>query len=78
MGSLIVSDILRSGVSRSYRYDPDAILSYAETAAHYDTAVMFTRVATPQDETKVESGVPGVERRILAKLRDFRRLCGRD
>lgn len=67
---LVVPDNLRSGVSHSCRYDPDANPTYAEMAAHYGTAVLPARVRKPQDKSKVESGVLGVERRILAKLRN--------
>lgn len=68
--SLIVPDNLRSGVSSACRYDPDANPTYAEMAAHYGTAILPARVRKPQDKAKVESGVLGVERRILAKLRN--------
>lgn len=68
--ALLVPDNLRSGVSRACRYDPDLNPAYAEMAAHYGVAVMPARVRKPQDKAKVESGVLGVERRILAALRD--------
>lgn len=67
---LVIPDNLRSAVSRSCRYDPDANPTYAEMAAHYHTAIMPARVAKPKDKAKVESGVLGVERRILAALRN--------
>jgi transposase len=67
---LVIPDNLRSGVSYSCRYDPDANPTYAEMAAHYGTAILPTRVHKPKDKAKVESGVLGVERRILAKLRN--------
>ena len=67
---LVIPDNLRSAVSRSCRYDPDANPTYAEMAAHYNTAIMPARVAKPRDKAKVESGVLGVERRILAALRN--------
>jgi transposase len=67
---LVIPDNLRSGVSYSCRYDPDANPTYAEMAAHYGTAILPTRVQKPKDKAKVEAGVLGVERRILAKLRN--------
>jgi len=67
---LVVPDNLRSAVSRSCRYDPDANPTYAEMAAHYGTAIVPARVDKPRDKAKVEAGVLGVERRILAKLRN--------
>ena len=68
--SLIVPDNLRSGVSYSCRYDPDANPTYRGFAEHYGTAIMPARVRRPQDKSPVESGVKGVEQRILAKLRN--------
>lgn len=67
---IIVPDNLRSGVSRACRYEPDLNPSYADMAVHYGVAVIPARPLKPQDKAKVESGVQGVERRILAKLRD--------
>jgi len=68
--SLIVPDNLRSGVSYSCRYEPDANPTYRDFAEHYGTAILPARVQKPRDKAKVESGVQGVERRILAKLRN--------
>jgi len=68
--SLIVPDNLSSAVSHACRYDPDANPAYAEWAAFYGTAIMPTRVRRPRDKSPVESGVKGVEQRILAKLRN--------
>jgi transposase len=68
--SLIVPDNLRSGVSYACRYDPDANPTYRDFAEHYGTAILPARAAKPRDKAKVESGVQGVERRILAKLRN--------
>jgi transposase len=67
---LVIPDNLRSGVSYPCRYDPDANPTYREFAEHYGTAIMPARAAKPKDKAKVESGVQGVERRILAKLRN--------
>lgn len=67
---LVVPDNLRSAVSRSCRYDPESNPAYAELARHYNTAIFPARVRKPRDKAKVESAVQGVERRILAKLRD--------
>lgn len=68
--SLIVPDNLRSGVSYSCRYDPDANPTYRDFAEHYGTAIMPARVRRPRDKSPVELGVKGVEQRILAKLRN--------
>lgn len=68
--ALVVPDNLRSAVSRPCRYDPDITPAYAEMATHYGVAILPARVRKPRDKAKVESGVLGVERRILAALRD--------
>jgi transposase len=68
--SLIVPDNLRSGVSYSCRYDPDANPTYLAFAEHYGTAIMPARVRKPKDKSLVELGVKGVTQRILAKLRN--------
>jgi transposase len=68
--AIIVPDNLRSGVSRACRYEPELNPTYADFAAHYGVAVLPARPVKPQDKSKVESGVQGVERRILAPLRD--------
>lgn len=67
---LVIPDNLRSAVSRTSRYDPDLNPSYAEWAAFYGTAVLPARVRRPKDKSPVESAVNGVERRILARLRN--------
>jgi transposase len=67
---LVVPDNLRSAVSQACRYDPDLNPTYQEMAVHYGTAIMPARAGRPRDKAKVESGVQGVERRILAKLRN--------
>jgi len=75
--ALVIPDNLKSGVTSACRYDPDVNPTYAEMAAHYGTAIMPARVQKPQDKAKVESGVLGIERRVLAPLRNrtFFSLC---
>jgi len=68
--AMIVPDNLRSAVSYSCRYDPEANPTYRDFAEHYGTAIVPARVYKPRDKAKVECGVLGVERRILAKLRN--------
>ncbi|MBE0418305.1 MAG: IS21 family transposase, partial [Coriobacteriia bacterium] len=43
---------------------------YAALAAHYGTAILPARVRRPRDKAKVEGGVLGAYRRILAPLRN--------
>ena len=66
----LVPDNLRSGVTKAHLYDPDVNRTYQEMADHYGVAVVPTRVRTPKDKPKVEVGVQGIQRWILAPLRD--------
>ncbi|MHC4397765.1 MAG: IS21 family transposase, partial [Planctomycetota bacterium] len=67
---VLVPDNLKSGVSKAHHYDPEINPTYQDLANHYGVAVIPARVRKPRDKAKVEVGVQGVERRILAKLRD--------
>ncbi len=66
----LVPDNLRSGVTKSHLYDPDINRTFQELADHYGVAVVPARVRTPKDKSKVEVGVQGIQRWILAPLRD--------
>ncbi|HTT00446.1 MAG TPA: IS21 family transposase [Steroidobacteraceae bacterium] len=65
----IVPDNLKSAVHRSSRYEPDLNPSYQDFAQHYGVAILPARVRKPRDKAKVEVGVQGVERWIMAPLR---------
>jgi|GEM_PF-6874230 len=65
-----VPDNLGRGVTSPCRYEPEANPTYQDLASHYNTAVLPARVRKPRDKAKVESGVLGVERQILARLRN--------
>lgn len=67
--NIVVPDNLRSGVSKSCKYDPDVNPSYQQLAAHYDTAIIPARPYKPKDKSKAEVGVQIIERWILARLR---------
>ena len=66
----LIPDNLRSGITKAHLYDPDVNRTYQDLADHYDVAVVPARVRTPKDKSKVEVGVQGVQRWILAPLRD--------
>lgn len=66
---VLVSDNLRSGVTRSCRYEPEINPTYRDFATHYGLAVVPARVQKPRDKAKVEVGVQIVGRWILARLR---------
>lgn len=67
---IVVPDNLKSGVTKSHRYEPDVNPTYQDMAQHYGVAVIPARANAPQDKAKVENAVQQVERQILAKLRD--------
>jgi transposase len=69
VAEMVVPDNLRSGVTSASWYEPDINPTYHDLACHYSTAVVPARVRKPRDKAKVESGVQGVERWILAPLR---------
>ena len=68
----VVSDNLKAGVTRACFYEPAINRTYADMAAHYDTAIVPARPKKPKDKAKVEGAVLLVERWILARLRNRR------
>src|ERR1700676_1428736 len=68
----IVSDNLRSGITKACFYEPAVNRTYAEMAAHYGTAVIPARPRKPRDKAKVEVAVQVATRWITAKLRHRR------
>lgn len=66
---ILIPDNLKSGVTKAHYYDPEINKTYQEMANHYGVAIVPARVRKPQDKSKVEVGVQGIERRILASLR---------
>jgi transposase len=67
---MTVPDQLKSGVTKSCRYEPGIQRSYAEMARHYGTAVVPARPYKARDKAKVEVGVQIAQRWILARLRN--------
>jgi transposase len=68
----IVSDNLKSGITKACFYEPTVNRTYADMASHYGTAVIPARPYKPRDKSKVEVGVQVVQRWILARLRNRR------
>jgi len=66
----VVPDNLRSGVTKAHRYEPEINTTYQELANYYGCAVIPARVYRPKDKPKVEVGVQGIQRWVLAPLRD--------
>lgn len=67
--AMVVSDNLKSGITKACFHEPGVTRSYAEMARHYDTAVVPARVRKPRDKAKVEAAVQVATRWITAKLR---------
>lgn len=68
--AMVVSDNLRSGITKACFYEPAVNRSYAEMAAHYNTAVVPARPYRARDKAKVEVAVQVATRFIIAKLRN--------
>lgn len=69
---LLVPDNLRTGVSRSDRYEPSLNPAYARLAEHYGTAIIPARIKTPRDKPVVEGSVRFVANQVGAVLRNRR------
>jgi len=69
VAAMVVSDNLKAGITKACFYEPSVNRSYAEMAAHYDTAILPARPYKPSDKAKVEVGVQVATRWIIAKLR---------
>lgn len=59
---VVVPDNLKSGVSKTCRYEPELNPTYQDMATHYGVAIVPARVPAPRDKTKVETAVQIVER----------------
>ena len=67
---IVVPDNLKSAVIKHSKKEGIVINeSYAALARHYDMAVAPARPYKPKDKAKVELGVKGIQRWILARLR---------
>ena len=66
----IVPDNLKSGVTRSNKYEPGINPMFDDFAEHYRTVVLPARVRRPQDKALVENAVRLVYQRIYAPLRN--------
>src|SRR5271169_88761 len=70
--AMVVSDNLKSGITKACFYEPAVNRAYAEMAAHYGTGVVPARPRKPRDKAKVEVAVQVATRWIIAKLRNRR------
>jgi len=67
---LIITDNLKSAVTRSHRYEPELNRDFKLFALHYGTAVIATRAYKPKDKALVEHAVRLVYQRICFHLKD--------
>src|SRR5690242_2922199 len=67
--NLLVPDNTKVAVIKACLYEPQVNRTYAEMAAHYDTAILPARPRKPRDKAKVEAAVLIVERWLLGRLR---------
>ena len=70
--AIVVSDNLKSAVTKASRYEPDVNATFQEMGTHYHVAIIPARPYKPRDKAKVEVGVQIVERWIMARLRKER------
>ena len=70
VSAILVPDNLKTGVTRSCRYEPDLNPVYQMMAEHYGVGVVPARVRKPRDKAKVESAVQVAQRWIVMRLRD--------
>ena len=68
--AMIVSDNLKSGITKACFYEPNVNRTYADMAKHYGTVVIPARPRKPRDKAKVEVAVQVATRWIAAKLRN--------
>jgi len=68
----VVSDNLKSGVTKACFYEPTINRTYSDMAAHYNTAIVPARPYKPKDKAKVEGAVLIAQRWIVARLRNQR------
>lgn len=67
---VLVPDNTKTAVTAAHRYEPDVNPTFCDLAAHYGCAVAPARSRKPRDKAKVEAAVQGVERWVMAPLRN--------
>lgn len=65
---VLVPDNLKSGITDSCQFEPEANPTYADMATHYNTAIIPARPRTPQDKSIAENAVLVSSRWIIARL----------
>jgi transposase len=67
----IVSDNLKSAVTRASKYEPEINRAFKDFACHYGCAINPTRSYSPQDKALVENAVNLVYQRIYHPIRNM-------
>lgn len=67
----IVSDNLKSAVTRASKYEPDINRTFKEFAHHYHCVINPTRSYSPQDKALVENAVQLTYQRIYYPIREM-------
>ena len=67
----IVSDNLKSAVTRSSKYEPEVNRSFKDFARHYNCVINPTRSYSPQDKALVENAVNLTYQRIYYPMREM-------
>jgi transposase len=67
----VVTDNLKSAVSRASKYEPEINRCLKEFARHYDCVINPTRTYSPQDKALVENAVQLTYQRIYYPLREM-------
>jgi transposase len=70
VNAVVVPDNTKCAVTSPHRYEPDLNPTYADWARHNGCAVIPARAYKPRDKGKVEAAVLGVERWLMAPLRN--------
>lgn len=69
VAKMVVSDNLKSGITKACFYEPNINRTYRDMARHYSTVIIPARPRKPRDKAKVEVGVQVATRWVIAKLR---------
>ncbi len=67
----IVSDNLKSAVTRASKYEPDINRTFKDFAQHYNCVINPTRSYSPQDKALVENAVQLTYQRIYYPIREM-------
>lgn len=68
--SAVVSDCLKSAVTKGDKYEPDLNPDYAAFARYHETTLLPARPNHPKDKALVEGAVKLVYQQIYARMRD--------